>query len=59
MALRVESQCCNSLVAIGGIADIGMRQSRKARLRMTRSGGLRVSYRNAKGLFAPDVEVSI
>ena len=36
--IRVELRRCNSLVAIGGITDIGMRWSRKARLRMTRSG---------------------
>ena len=36
--IRVESRRCNSLVAIGGIADIGMRWSRKARLRKTHNG---------------------
>ena len=41
--IRVESRRCNSLVAIGGIADIGLRSSRKARVRMTQSGPRRIS----------------
>ena len=36
MAHRVELRRCNSLVAVGGITDIGMRWSRKARVQMTR-----------------------
>ena len=36
--IRVESRRCNSLVAIGGIADIGRRRSWKARYRLTRFG---------------------
>jgi hypothetical protein len=34
---RINKRRCNSLVVFGGIADIGMRWARKARLRMTRS----------------------
>ncbi len=38
MARRDRWRRCDSLVGIGGIADIGMRWSRKARLRVTQSG---------------------
>ena len=40
VARRDQSRRCNSLAAIGGIADIGMRWSRKARLRMSHIGSV-------------------
>jgi hypothetical protein len=43
-SIRDQSRRRNSLVVIGGIADIGMRWSRKARLRLTqlRHGQFRI-----------------
>ena len=62
MAHSVELRRCNSLVAIEGIADIGLRWSRKARVRMTLNADFRRGFgatQCVKGAAIPTAKCSV